>query len=436
MKLQFSNYNIYTDDYHDNKNMIILNTRNGERIHIKKKDIFELQKEEGNSGEDIVSLLLKKGMIVEKETDEVEEVLTQKNNYLREKTLFLMILPTEQCNFRCAYCYESYARGKMSEETIDGIKKFVSENIWRFEGLTVSWFGGEPLLATDIIEELSLFFVDICKKNKITYYSNITTNGYFLTEKNWKILKKSRITSLQISIDGLKETHDKQRYLINRKGTWETIIENLLFFKEHIKTGTIRIIIRVNITKTIFEKREEIIGYMQNVFGNDPRFSFFYHLAQDWGNANDPSILDDYCDEEEFYEFLKTAAENGLRLDVHDSFLFPGSRICYAAKENAFVITSDGAIRKCTEYLYEPENYIANITEKLPYEELLAKNEYWNCIDIELDNDCLICNKLPLCYGLVCPAASKRGAKACGYDISNIESLLSYIEGSKENGSH
>ena len=35
---------------------------------------------------------------------------------IKAKSLHLVILSTEQCNFRCKYCYESFERGEMSEE--------------------------------------------------------------------------------------------------------------------------------------------------------------------------------------------------------------------------------------------------------------------------------------------------------------------------------
>ena len=63
----------------------------------------------------------------------------------------LIILPTEKCNFRCTYCYEDFAIGKMKIETVEAIKKFISARAPSLKFLTLSWFGGEPLLARDVI---------------------------------------------------------------------------------------------------------------------------------------------------------------------------------------------------------------------------------------------------------------------------------------------
>lgn len=59
------------------------------------------------------------------------------------KSLHLVILPTEQCNFRCFYCYEDYQNGKMSLETINGLKKFLENRAQDLDLLILEWFGGE-----------------------------------------------------------------------------------------------------------------------------------------------------------------------------------------------------------------------------------------------------------------------------------------------------
>lgn len=96
--------------------------------------------------------------------------------------LSLVIAATSNCNFRCVYCYEgSVLRAStMSEAIQEAIVKFVESEAPHLETFTVTWYGGEPLLALDIIENLSIKFVDICKKNAIAYDATIVTNGYLL----------------------------------------------------------------------------------------------------------------------------------------------------------------------------------------------------------------------------------------------------------------
>ncbi|PJJ00771.1 hypothetical protein BX264_1060 [Streptomyces sp. 2333.5] len=61
---------------------------------------------------------------------------------LTDRTLHLIILPTEQCNFRCTYCYEDFSVGRMGPETVQG-----SSGSWTagWTGLLERWQAAERL---------------------------------------------------------------------------------------------------------------------------------------------------------------------------------------------------------------------------------------------------------------------------------------------------
>lgn len=94
------------------------------------------------------------GFLVEEGTDEVGAVAAHR---VMQKTstdgLSLIILPTESCNLRCTYCYESFEHGTMPPSVREGLKTFVSQRICDFDTLTVQWFGGEPTMALDVVTE-------------------------------------------------------------------------------------------------------------------------------------------------------------------------------------------------------------------------------------------------------------------------------------------
>ena len=117
------------------------------------------------------------GYFVTSDTD--EDLLCEQKymDIVEENTLRLIILPTEKCNFCCKYCYETFEKGKMSHEMQESLIKFVRKNIMKFSSMDVRWFGGEPLEALDVIENLSSAFITICRAAKRNYTSSITTNG-------------------------------------------------------------------------------------------------------------------------------------------------------------------------------------------------------------------------------------------------------------------
>lgn len=143
------------------------------------------------------------GYFVTSDTD--EDLLCEQKymDIVEENTLRLIILPTEKCNFCCKYCYETFEKGKMSHEMQESLIKFVRKNIMKFSSMDVRWFGGEPLEALDVIENLSSAFITICRAAKRNYTSSITTNGYNLTLDNFRKLYSLKVYNYQITVDGM-----------------------------------------------------------------------------------------------------------------------------------------------------------------------------------------------------------------------------------------
>lgn len=127
--------------------------------------------------------------------------------------------------------------------------------------MEICWFGGEPLLAMDVIENISKEVINICKKLKKLYNASITTNGFLLTPKNIEILLKNRVTNFTVTLDGLSECHDTLRVLKSGNPTHSVILKNLLYIKNNILKSNLRIFVRTNITKTIGESLEKYYNF-------------------------------------------------------------------------------------------------------------------------------------------------------------------------------
>src|SRR5215469_14628039 len=128
----------------------------------------------------VLGELCRQGFFVQSELDEqslVRRILDKE----RENVGFnIIILPHENCNFRCTYCYEKFERGKMRQDVVSGLKNFVAANTQKWRYLSIGWFGGEPLLAKDVICDLSDSFQESCNRHGARLSGSITTNAYFL----------------------------------------------------------------------------------------------------------------------------------------------------------------------------------------------------------------------------------------------------------------
>ena len=266
---------LYTYVVKDDDKIILYNTSTKLMAYSHKVDNIEILLSGQNCQDyELKRKMINDGFIVPTEADEKGEAMLKYYEQIFERSLSLTIMPTEQCNFRCQYCYESFKRGRMSDDVVRGIYKFLQRNISSYSRLNLHWFGGEPLLAMDIIENLSNDIIDLCKKTHTPFTAGITTNGYLLTDEIIKRLIKCRVLDYQITIDGSKEIHNKYRVLADGSPTYDRILNNLRNIKNSIKTSMVSIIIRVNVTQESMSGLDAFIDQMEKEFGSDSRFNY------------------------------------------------------------------------------------------------------------------------------------------------------------------
>lgn len=364
----------------------------------------ELHYPENNSV--IFDKLVELGYIVPKETNEKIKRAFRRNNVINNKALSLMILPTEQCNFRCRYCYEEFRKGKMSEELQSSIVKFIQKNIQHYTGLNVSWFGGEPLEALDVIENLSNKFIKICNVAKKTYSSSMTTNAYNLSLETFKLLHSLNVFYYQITLDGPKETHDNQRPHVEGYGTFDRIISNLLSIKENMKTQFFTIVLRTNYSIDIYERIDEYIEFLDKNFSSDNRFNISIHMASNWGGERAKEFEGQVLDNTAFSDVLKvfSTKSHNLNLNFHLEDLTPFRSMCYANFRNSYIIGSDGSIYKCSANFTNPNNIIGCINKNGDMNIDESKHALWICnqnIETEI---CTNCSFSACCLGTSCPS--------------------------------
>ncbi|WP_302626837.1 radical SAM protein [uncultured Eubacterium sp.] len=404
----------YNNKVIDNEELVIVNSLYGSRIKFTDIDNINIANailsgkiHKKQCENEVFQFLKENKMIVNEEIDENVYARLVKTDVVSNSRLQLIILPTEQCNFRCKYCYESFGRGKMAKETQDAIIKYISRNISRYSGLDISWFGGEPLLAKDVIEYMSEKIDAICKKAKKMYTTTITTNAYCLDFETFRMLQKYNLVAVQVTLDGIKETHDKQRVFANGEPTYDVIINNLIEIKNKAKSGVQKIILRTNVSKDIFDKMDEYIDFYSKTFGDDSRFSFFIRPVGDWGGEAVEQMKSKMMDSNSFRSVYNKIIKSDTKLNMNffERFLVQGGCVCYAGKRNAYVIKSNGDIGKCTCELDSEDNKIGKmlVSGDMDIDEFkLAK---W--IDISNYEKCSECSFYGFCVAMNCPLRGK-----------------------------
>ena len=96
----------------------------------------------------------------------------------------------------------------MPRPVVTGIKSLLDRRGGELDELEISWFGGEPLLALDVITEISKHALDAAKTEGFTFRSGMTTNGYFLNRDRFSQCLDHKIDFFQISLDGSADDHN------------------------------------------------------------------------------------------------------------------------------------------------------------------------------------------------------------------------------------
>ncbi|HYD62326.1 MAG TPA: radical SAM protein [Noviherbaspirillum sp.] len=272
----------------------------------------------------------------------------------------LILYPTEQCNFRCTYCYEDFLLGKMSRETIDGIKRLISHRAPDIKHLNMSWFGGEPLAAKDVVYEIAEHAHQECQAKGVHLTGHLTTNGYFVDVETAARLHSLGQSHYQISLDGLGEDHDKTRKLMSGGGTFARIWSNMLALRD--SDVGFHINFRIHLTRENLASIERLAHEMRREFLHDSRFTAYTKTIENLGNDAANDLLIPLHERQASYRRIADAFGIAMNDQTADTEAAPTSpQICYAARPNSLAIRANGVIQKCTVLMSDDTNRIGAI---------------------------------------------------------------------------
>lgn len=400
--MKASNYNFFIPyDYEKNKYIAYNALSNSLALIEEDKYKKYLDFESSNieiDDEKLLEDLAKGSFIIDDNLDELK-VISHDMYRTRFNTthLSLTIAPTSDCNFRCSYCFEKNAINScyMSEDTENSIVKMLENRSGLINNFHVTWYGGEPLLAVDTIKRLSERFIKICDDNKINFSATIVTNGYNLSRKNWTILKYCKVTTIQITVDGDEETHNKRRPLVGNLPTFDKIIKNLVDLKDDI----IPVTLRINIDKTNINQIEKVLETLKE---NNLTNAVIPYLAR-VDNFND-CFDDNYClRSNEFKDiverFCEKMQEYGYSAENSKKYSYPRRLDCVCGCDvlESYVINADGEMYKCWNDIGKKDISIGNVSNNFTGPNKLYLDYMMH--DPTLDEKCSKCKFLPICMG-------------------------------------
>jgi uncharacterized protein len=224
--------------------------------------------------EQTISILKKRGYLIEKDPEEEEKIFIRiaKALHAVNTSPGYVFMPTYNCNLRCPYCFQDHMRTDpayshllrtMTIEMVDRIfsamiKIEASHGLEPGEKRTrsIGFFGGEPFLkeSRPIVERIVNKALSM---GDVSFYgiSNATELHHYK-----EVLGPGKVSFLQITLDGPPHEHNKRRIYADGSGSFDIIASNISMAMELGVMVNIRMNIDRNNINQLPELADEIVN--------------------------------------------------------------------------------------------------------------------------------------------------------------------------------
>lgn len=237
--------------------------------------------------EQTIQILKTRGYLTEFSPEEEEEAFAQFAGKLHEHNIHQMpsyiMMPTYNCNLRCSYCFQDHMRtdprfGHLLRTMQPAMVDRIFAAMVRIESMhgvngdgprrRIGFFGGEPLL--EECRPIVQYIVDkALALGAATFWA--VTNGTDLHAYQ-DLLSPSRISAIQVTIDGPPEEHDRRRIYADGSGSYERIADNI---KMALDQG-VYVSIRLNLDRNNIHQIPELASdFIGRGWDRHPRFSVY-----------------------------------------------------------------------------------------------------------------------------------------------------------------
>ena len=308
--------------------------------------------------------------------------------------LFLEV--TSRCNARCEHCGSSCGEKIPKDEieydylikVLDEIdKKYGAKNVF----LNVT--GGEPLLRKDLF--------DLMKHAvSLGYYWGITTNGMLIDEEMVKKIIDANMWSVSVSIDGLRDTHDKFRKV---NGGFDKLIKGIKLMQKTGKIGIIQVTTvankkNINELEDLYELMKDLGIKYWRVVNCDP-------IGR--AKKNDDILLDgkDYA---YLFKFIREKQAEGLMEVSYGCSHYVGANLEEKLRRGPFVcraginvgsVLSNGDICACPNIERRKELIQGNIRKDSFVDVWENRYENFRVKRVTTNKKCQKCSEWKFCAG-------------------------------------
>lgn len=322
--------------------------------------------------------------------------LNEEREQTNTRELTLVVPLTSKCNLACSYCYQvthGEFRGPdaaeltgWSTEGIEQLAQFAETLLATrgYECLKVRWYGGEPLLKTKLLAQISESLRKVALQHYAEYRSMIVTNGVLLSPTNIDILKQAYVERLEISLDGPAEHHNGLRPALNGRPTYDATLAGIEAVAEVFPC----VVLRVNIhSKNV----ESIIPWLRELSSRQKVRNAFFKFKLVEGDVTNRLSWESYsqfC--ADYIKELKILGMKYLQSRLE-------TETCPAIRTNYYIVQSDMRVYKCPQNLGSSD-HVGTISSDGSFVVTDAL-ELWESYRASIKRECNICAHLPHCHG-------------------------------------
>ena len=321
------------------------------------------------------------------------------------------------CNLGCLYCYaQGGDYGRKPQRRMDkGLALRAVDLMYQsFSNITsILFFGGEPLLALDVIEAVCRHLEERHARGEIAQLPEFktVTNGTLIDAEAVRVIKRYKIR-LTVSIDGPREIHDRLRPTKGGKGSYDAarrgfqrIVSEVgripqveaTYTRAHLDAG-------ISMEALIGFLNREFLFTVGTVANVDVPPGHPLSLPIEEGRRNTEEALD---------HLMRAMAEGGAP-KLKRSFLYPvllfikkrGTRFTCPVGYSGFDISTDGEIHPCQVFIGRPGFRMGTVDDfdaAAPSAEHLAVRQRLLYADKHSSVRCQSCWARPFCTN--CPGS-------------------------------
>lgn len=180
----------------------------------------------------------------------------------------LSLAVAQKCNLGCTYCYASQGdfggpSKNMSWETARSAVELLLQTAAPGSRVNLAFLGGEPLANRAVVRSATDYAAQLARDWGLQASFSITTNGTLLTEEDAAFFERHAF-AVTVSLDGLRETHDRQRAFKHGGGSFDQImarVRPLLTLQRRMQVS-----VRATVTPGNFRLRESLDYFLGSGF--------------------------------------------------------------------------------------------------------------------------------------------------------------------------